>query len=255
MAATTAAIMRMIFCDLPLKFENHFATFSTAFDTLVSAGVSVLARADPIFRSDCVTVLLSFSKVSDISRAPSIASPERIRPMSSASSPYCLKASPPSSIMPDRSEADLPKSSCATMSLWVSFSICERACRHSYQTSCESLNSPFASVISTPSVSKTSDPELILDRSFLKDPVMSSTETSTSSEAYCIFCSSSTEIPVLRDRVASSSAVLAALPILAMRAPPTAAAAADSFFVFSAAFAAFSPNLSRLALEFFSSFW
>ena len=56
-------------------------------------------------------------------------------------------------------------------------------------------------------------------------PVISSTDTSTSSEAYFIFCSSAVEIPVCFESVVSSSAAFAvfiASPAIPARAPPAA---------------------------------
>ena len=171
-AATSPATMRIVFCVVPLRLENHWRTFVTLSASFCSAGSSCFASDAPICVIDILKVLFSFWISSSSSAAPSAASFDIMSPASSASSPYFFSASPPSSMIPERSIADLPKISIARASRSVSFSTLLRALSASYQTSVTSLISPFASYIDTPSLSNTSDPELIFMTSFFREPVI-----------------------------------------------------------------------------------
>ena len=166
---------------------------------------AIVAPSSPAAAPICA--LLS-STLSLISLSELSVSPDMINPSSSALSPYCLKASPPSSTIPANWSADLPNTAYAFWSRSVSFSMFESAFSVSLNTSSASRIDPSALVTDTPkSLNASGEPDMpffILANA----PVISSTDTSTRSDAYFIFCKLSVLMPVCLDSVLRSSAAV-----------------------------------------------
>ena len=251
-AATIARMVRISVCVSPSNCPNHESTSTTLFTSSSSSGTSDSASAAPALKNACVAVFFNLSTWSLNSCADSTASSERIRPVDSASSPSDFSAAPPSSTIPAISIADLPNKSIDNWSRSVSFSTLPSASTASYQTSVASRMFPSASVMLIPNWSKTSEPDAMFFVSFVIDPVMDSNETSTKSDAYFIFCSSSTLNPVRLASVERSSALDAAFVAIPSSAVATPPATVEMPLVFSATCPALVLNASRYGCDAFN---
>ena len=129
----------------------------------------------------------------------------------------------------------MPMSCIAIASRSVSFSILPSAAMVSCHTVSASLRVPSVLVTLMPSLPKASaiDPDpscadSMFFLSFVCDFAMAVTETSTCSDTSAYFCRSFVLTPVTCDSVFSSSAAEAALYVMVLRTPTTAAPASET---------------------------
>ena len=126
-AATTPAIVVISFSVFGFMLPILSASFETQSAAFLKLGPKVFATVEPSLPRLPFICALSVSRESFMSFRSASVSPERMRPMSSASLPNFFSDAPPSSMIPAKLSAPLPKSSIAAWSRSVSFSILESA--------------------------------------------------------------------------------------------------------------------------------
>ena len=186
-AATTVRMVAAICICSGVSLPMYSSMFPIRPTTFSRTGVRASRAFAPASNKRPFACPLSLSKLSFTSLRLSTVSLERMMPKSSASLPYSFRALPPSSTIPAKLSADLPKIAIAAASRSVSLAIPPKASRVSYQMSEISRNEPSAFLVLTPSFASSLESLATAFFSFDADPVMSLMDTSTRSAAYWNF--------------------------------------------------------------------